>query len=62
MDLIEEIRKLRRDIEDAIDDGKITFVEALRIARDIVQILQIVLPLIVGGIESAAKQTEAGNS
>lgn len=46
MDLIKEITDVRKAIEDALEDGKIGPIEAFKIAREIIDVLAILLPLL----------------
>ena len=56
---MDKIEQLIREIKDAIADGQLSFVEALRIARLIFEILNELLPLIIGkAAEQERKQSE----
>lgn len=57
MDLIKEIRDVKQAISDALEDGRVTFFEAVKIAREAADVIEILLPLIVGKASEAEKSS-----
>jgi len=56
---MDKIESLIREIKDSLEDGQISFVEALRIARLLFDVLNELLPLIIGkAAEQERKQSE----
>ncbi len=47
MDLLKELQEVKNAIKQALADGKVSFLEAAVIAREIVDVLLLVLPLLV---------------
>ena len=58
MDLIKEISDVKKAISDALEDGRLTFREAVKIAREAADVLEILLPLIVGKTGEAEAKAE----
>jgi len=59
MDLVKELVELKKAIQDAREDGRITPLEAVRIAKEAADVLQIVGVLIFGVADAKAKEMEA---
>jgi len=59
MDLVKELVELKKAIQDAREDGRITPLEAVRIAKEAADVLQIVGVLIFGVADAKAKEIEA---
>ena len=47
MDLLKELQEVKNAIKQALADGKVSLLEAAVIAREIVDVLLLVLPLLV---------------
>lgn len=58
MDLLKEIQELKQAISDALEDGRISLREAVRIAREAADILAILLPIILGKTAQVEQETE----
>ena len=56
MDLVKELSELREAIRDAIEDGRITPLEVFKIFRELVDVFQIVLPIILGKVCAALNE------
>jgi len=50
MDILKELRDIRKAIKDARQDGRITFVEGLLIGKEVLDVLMIVLPLLLSDV------------
>ena len=50
MDILKELRDIRKAIKDARQDGRITFVEGLLIGKEVLDVLLIVLPLLLSDV------------
>ncbi len=61
MDLLKEIRELRDAIVDALEDGQIRPIEWLRIARELVDVLLVVLPVIIGAVTTVSREQAAAS-
>ena len=55
MDLLKEIQELKQAIQDALEDGRLSLREAVKIFRELADVLSIILPLVIG----KASQVEA---
>jgi len=60
MDLLKEIQELKQAIQDALEDGRISFREAVKIFREFVDVFALVSPLIIG--EASKAETKAEQS
>lgn len=61
MDIVKELQELRQSVADAVEDGRISIREAIRILREAADVAAIVLPLVLGKTteaESAAANEE----
>jgi hypothetical protein len=58
MDLLKEIQELKQAIQDALEDGRISFLEAVKIFREFADVFALVLPLIIGEISKAETKAE----
>lgn len=58
MDLVKEIQDLKQAISDAIEDGRINLREAIHIAREVADVMAILLPLILGKTGQAEAEAE----
>ena len=47
MDLLKELQELKERIQQSLADGRITVIEALEIAKELVDVLRIIIPLVV---------------
>jgi len=62
MDILKEIQDLRQAIQDALEDGRISLREAIRILREAADVAAIVLPLVVGKTAEAEKAASGENA
>ena len=62
MDLLKELQDVKLAVQDALDDGRISLREAIKILREAADVAAIVMPLILGeGAKAEIKaQTEKG--
>jgi len=58
MDLVKEVSELKQAIKDAMEDGRLTLREAVRIAREAADVMEIILPLILGKTGEAEVKAE----
>jgi len=58
MDLLKEIQELKQAMQDALEDGRISLREAVRIFRELGDVLALVLPLIIGEASKAEAKAE----
>jgi len=50
MDILKELRDIRKAIRDARQDGRITFIEGLLIGKEVLDVLLLVLPLLLSDV------------
>lgn len=58
MDLLKELRDVRQAVEDALEDGRITFLEALLIVKEAVEVMSLLTPVIRSGPATAQEQPQ----
>jgi len=58
MDLVKELTELKKAIQDALEDGRIKPMEAIRIAKEASDVLQIVAVLIFGVADAKLKKEQ----
>jgi len=58
MDLVKEIQELKKAVEDALEDRRITLLELIKIAKEAADVLRILGPVILGSIDARAAQEE----
>lgn len=56
--LIKELTELKKAIQDALEDGRIKPMEAIRIAKEVSDVLQIVAVLIFGVADAKLKKEQ----
>lgn len=59
MDLVKELTELKKAIQDALEDGRIKPMEAIRIAKEAADVLEIVTAIICGQIDAELKTRSA---
>lgn len=58
MDLVKEFQELKQAIKDAMEDGRLNVREVVKIAREAADVLEILIPLIVGKTGEAEAKAE----
>lgn len=48
MDLLKELAELKESVRKALEDNRISPLEALMVAKELIDVLQILLPLFIG--------------
>lgn len=59
---MDKIEQLIKEIKAALEDGRITLREALRIARRLFELVNLILPLIVGQSIQLEKELEKASN
>lgn len=58
MDLIQELSDLKQAVRDALEDGRLSLREVVRIAREAADVLEILMPILVGQINRLDSQIQ----
>jgi len=58
MDLVKEFKELADAVKAALSDGRLTALEAVKIVRELVDVLVILMPVIIPFFFSAAVENE----
>ncbi len=59
MDLVKEIVELKKAIQDALEDGRVTFLEMIKIASEAADVLRLLAPIILGALDARMAREES---
>ena len=59
MDLVKEIQELKKAVEDALEDRRITLLELIMIAKEAADVLRILAPIILGTLDARMVREES---